>query len=319
MAGMDTAGAPPQSPKHPDLQVTTRSRSRRRLPTAVDIVGDRQGLVMIGMAAVWLACVLFAASRLAVTLSTGKLTPWWANLAGAVAITVLYLWYRGNPQRRSPVAASGTALVATLALLVPVAYGMASTVWWLGLVGFAMVMLGRRGEAWVWGVAVPLLAVATTIIEPSVQLEGAAGEPPIERGLARIIFVVLLVGMALAFRRVAERRAKALFDSDERYRMLFQRVPVGVFHCDPDLRITECNERFADIFGMTREGVIGRAVSELARGLSERWPKLKVILMSGYTEDEAVRRGAVSGHVHFLQKPFDMASLAREIRTALEE
>jgi FixJ family two-component response regulator len=43
-----------------------------------------------------------------------------------------------------------------------------------------------------------------------------------------------------------------------------------------------------------------------------------VILMSGYTEDEAVRRGALAGRLRFLQKPFDMATLAREIRAALD-
>src|SRR5664280_263112 len=63
----------------------------------------------------------------------------------------------------------------------------------------------------------------------------------------------------------------------------------------------------------------GCAGSDLARGLLERWPTLKVILMSGYTEDEAVRRGALAGRLRFLQKPFDMGSLAREIRGALEE
>ncbi len=63
----------------------------------------------------------------------------------------------------------------------------------------------------------------------------------------------------------------------------------------------------------------GIAGSELARGLLERWPELKVILMSGYTEDEAVRRGAFAGRVRFLQKPFDVNTLAREVRAALEE
>jgi CheY-like chemotaxis protein len=63
----------------------------------------------------------------------------------------------------------------------------------------------------------------------------------------------------------------------------------------------------------------GIAGEELARGLLDRWPALKVIFMSGYAQDEAVRRGALAGRVHFLQKPFDMASLAREIRAALEE
>jgi two-component system cell cycle sensor histidine kinase/response regulator CckA len=59
--------------------------------------------------------------------------------------------------------------------------------------------------------------------------------------------------------------------------------------------------------------------AELARGFLERWPRLKVILMSGYTEDEAVRRGVGAGTLRFLQKPFDMRTLAREIRTALSE
>ena len=63
----------------------------------------------------------------------------------------------------------------------------------------------------------------------------------------------------------------------------------------------------------------GVAGSDVARGLSDRWPTLKVILMSGYAQDEAVRRGALTGRVRFLQKPFDMATLAREIRAALEE
>ena len=63
----------------------------------------------------------------------------------------------------------------------------------------------------------------------------------------------------------------------------------------------------------------GVAGSDVARGLSDRWPALKVILMSGYAQDEAVRRGALTGRVRFLQKPFDMATLAREIRAALEE
>ncbi len=57
--------------------------------------------------------------------------------------------------------------------------------------------------------------------------------------------------------------------------------------------------------------------ADLAARLRERWPRLRVILMSGYTEDEAVRRDVVAGTVRFLQKPFDMKTLAREIRAAL--
>ncbi|MEW6366732.1 MAG: response regulator [Acidobacteriota bacterium] len=57
---------------------------------------------------------------------------------------------------------------------------------------------------------------------------------------------------------------------------------------------------------------------ELARSLTGRWPRLKIIIMSGYPEDEAVRRGAMDGSIRFLQKPFDLATLAREIRSVLD-
>ena len=57
---------------------------------------------------------------------------------------------------------------------------------------------------------------------------------------------------------------------------------------------------------------------ELATGLQARWPDLRVVLMSGYTEDEAVVLASRTSVVRFLQKPFDMDTLARELRAALE-
>ncbi len=63
----------------------------------------------------------------------------------------------------------------------------------------------------------------------------------------------------------------------------------------------------------------GATGNELSRGLVDRWPGLKVILMSGYLEDDALREVIARGGVHFLRKPFDMAALAREVRTVLDE
>jgi len=63
----------------------------------------------------------------------------------------------------------------------------------------------------------------------------------------------------------------------------------------------------------------GVAGSQVAASLQKDWPSLKVILMSGYAEDEAVRRIVESGDVRFLHKPFAMRTLAREMRAALEE
>jgi FixJ family two-component response regulator len=40
--------------------------------------------------------------------------------------------------------------------------------------------------------------------------------------------------------------------------------------------------------------------------------------MSGYTEDETVRRRLADGALRFLQKPVDLATLARAVHDALE-
>jgi CheY-like chemotaxis protein len=63
----------------------------------------------------------------------------------------------------------------------------------------------------------------------------------------------------------------------------------------------------------------GIAGSNLADRLRERWPALKVVLMSGYANDEALMRRVDEGGVWFLQKPFDMTALARTLRGALGE
>ena len=145
--------------------------------------------------------------------TTGRATPWWGNAGGAVAIALLFFWYRRDPQRRSGLAVHGTALVATVALLVPAAYGMSSSKWWLSLVGFSVLLMGRRREAIVWtGITVVLLPLVA-LLEPSIAVPGAIGEGPAERSVAGLAYVVLLLGMTAAFRRVAERRARELTET----------------------------------------------------------------------------------------------------------
>ncbi|MBI2840561.1 MAG: MEDS domain-containing protein [Acidobacteria bacterium] len=59
--------------------------------------------------------------------------------------------------------------------------------------------------------------------------------------------------------------------------------------------------------------------ADLAKHLRSRWPDLRVILMSGYTVDARVRVDVESGRVRYLQKPFDIATLAAEVSAALRE
>ena len=67
---------------------------------------------------------------------------------------------------------------------------------------------------------------------------------------------------------------------------------------------------------VTLPGISG---DELVPLLAERWPHLKVILMSGYANGKPLPSAAGARAVHFLQKPFDMNTLANEIHTALGE
>ena len=56
----------------------------------------------------------------------------------------------------------------------------------------------------------------------------------------------------------------------------------------------------------------------LAEQLSEAHPGLRVLYMSGYTDDEIVRRGMFDRGTGFLEKPFSAETLARAIRSALD-
>ena len=61
----------------------------------------------------------------------------------------------------------------------------------------------------------------------------------------------------------------------------------------------------------------GMSGAEVTRRLQEERPGIKVLLMSGYTADEVMRRGIVSASVPFVQKPFVLAEFAQAVRDAI--
>jgi PAS domain S-box-containing protein len=58
--------------------------------------------------------------------------------------------------------------------------------------------------------------------------------------------------------------------------------------------------------------------TELIRQLLPMRPGIKVLYMSGYTDDSIVRHGVLENEVAFLQKPFTPDSLARRVRDVLD-
>ena len=59
--------------------------------------------------------------------------------------------------------------------------------------------------------------------------------------------------------------------------------------------------------------------TEIARELRERWPQLRVVVMSGYAQDVPLGPDSRIDGMEFLQKPFGAATLAEAVRTALAE
>jgi hypothetical protein len=62
-------------------------------------------------------------------------------------------------------------------------------------------------------------------------------------------------------------------------------------------------------------GMNGR---DLADRVLEIRPDLRVLFMSGYTSDSALRAGVVEGGMPYLQKPFTAEGLARKVREVLD-
>jgi two-component system cell cycle sensor histidine kinase/response regulator CckA len=58
---------------------------------------------------------------------------------------------------------------------------------------------------------------------------------------------------------------------------------------------------------------------ELARNLQIQFPQVKVLFMSGYTDDAVVRHGLLEADVSFIQKPYTPLALARKVRQVLDE
>jgi two-component system, cell cycle sensor histidine kinase and response regulator CckA len=83
------------------------------------------------------------------------------------------------------------------------------------------------------------------------------------------------------------------------------------------LAIAESAARAPDLL-LTDVVMPGAGGRELSDELVQRFPTLRVLFMSGYTDDAVLRHGIMHAEVAFVQKPFSRVTLARRMRDLLD-
>ena len=141
---------------------------------------------------------------------------------------------------------------------------------------------------------------------PRADAAGIVAEAPCEESRPRVAGATVLVvedaeGLRELTRRLLERMGYTVLiagDADEAVRLFDLNNSVDVLVTD-----------------VVMPGLSG---PELTRVLMERRPALKVIYVSGYTEDSIVRHGVLNPGIAFLHKPFTSDTLGRKISEVLD-
>jgi two-component system, cell cycle sensor histidine kinase and response regulator CckA len=175
----------------------------------------------------------------------------------------------------------------------------------LGLSTVYGIVKQSGGNIWVYSelnhgttFKVYLPALAST----SMSAEVKAVEIPIQGGSETVLLV--------EDEEVVRGLARQILE-DAGYRVLVAR--------QGEEAIRLCIEHAKEIHLLLTDVVMpGTGGKEVADRLGALRPGIKVLFMSGYTDEAIVHHGVLDSHVKFIQKPFSPAALAKKVREVLD-
>lgn len=165
--------------------------------------------------------------------------------------------------------------------------------------------IAQQSGGTVWVYSEPGLGTTFKVFFPRVDAEVDAARPTLAPATHRGTETILLVEDQDQVRAIAHTILKR-----HGYRVVTaQNAAEALLLC----------ERFSGPIDLLLTDVVMPHMSgtELAKRLAQGRPELKVLYMSGYTDDSIVRHGVLESKMAFLEKPFTPESLARKVREVI--
>ncbi len=176
----------------------------------------------------------------------------------------------------------------------------------LGLATVYGIVKQHGGNVWVYsepGLGTSFKIYLPVSMEASETIEPPAAKPSVLEGSETVLLVEDSVQVRRLCRTVLERRGYRVLAAEDGMEALQMQK-----HHDGPVHLLLTDVVMPDMNG-----------KELFDRLSSDYPDLKVVYMSGYTDDVIVRHGVLEPEVHFMQKPFAVHALATRVREVLDE